>query len=486
MFGHRLLFELRGAARLIATPRIVTTMRWLRRLDQQQRVGAAIVAVFAVFAIVFAFTVRGSSDDPPAVAADDRPARTTRPTTTVRVGITTTSVTDDATTTSTTSTTSSSSTSTTSLPELPLLETLAVGTEGDDVLELQQLLNQVIEADLPEDGSYGRATERAVEEFQNAVGLPTTGEADHDTRILLAELAAGEIQAFRDWPIPTLGDGSADGCQVVVIGDSLMAGRPALHESALAQIPCESSVDAVSGRSLIDGWQCRVVASEGGDSSITLLSDPQPFNESCAPAGLELLRLWAEQDALGDIVVIALGTNDAGLFTTEGWIDHWQTALDLAGERPVVFITTRARAGSSRESTQEAYSGALRVWCDEQPQCVLGDWAATEAASDPSVYFDAVHLRANGTEARAAFVRDVVRLLPDDDLNVRPTTTTSTTVPPTTTTTSTTTSTTSTTSTTTSTTTTTTTSPTVPPTPTTTSTTTSTTSTTTSTTTTEP
>ena len=39
-----------------------------------------------------------------------------------------------------------------------------------------------------------------------------------------------------------------------------------------------------------------------------------PGNETCAPSGLTLLKSWADAAALGDVVVVALGTNDSGLF----------------------------------------------------------------------------------------------------------------------------------------------------------------------------
>ena len=294
---------------------------------------------------------------------------------------------------------------------------------------------------------YGPATIEAVEAFQRILGLPETGRADHETRMILKYIDAGRSGVLPSWPLPTIGDGGANGCQVAMIGDSLMAGTQQLHADRLAEIGCASAVDGVGGRSTAFGWQCRVLQANGR-RPLLLLAEPEPGNDTCAPSGLELLRMWSEARALGDVVVLALGTNDATLFNDQHWQGHWEQVFEFAGNRPVIVVTTQARPGNSAALAQAAYSEALRQWCATEQRCVLADWALTEAANDAGSYVDAVHLTRAGTDARASFIRDVVQALltgqpiPNPVALATPTTTvppttTSTTIAPATTTTST-------------------------------------------------
>jgi peptidoglycan hydrolase-like protein with peptidoglycan-binding domain len=308
------------------------------------------------------------------------------------------------------------------------------------------MLNIVTGADLAADGVYGEATVAAVDAFQRFVGLQATGEADHETRMLLRYIDGGRSLVLPTWPLPTIGDGGANGCQVAVIGDSLMAGTQQLHADRLAEIGCVSAVDGVGGRSTAFGWQCRVLQANGR-RPLLLLAEPEPGNDTCAPSGLELLRMWSEARALGDVVVLALGTNDATLFNDQHWGAHWEQVFEFAGNRPVIVVTTQARPGHSAALAQAEYSEALRQWCASAQRCVLADWARTDAANDAGSYVDAVHLTRAGTDARASFIRDVVRALltgqpiPNPVALATPTTTvlptttsTITTVPPSTTT----------------------------------------------------
>lgn len=341
--------------------------------------------------------------------------------------------------------------------------TLRAGDRGPDVRALQQALNRVRNAGLAADGVYGPATTTAVEGFQTFVWLPVTGEADHDTRVMLAALDANPRPPSGPdpaWPAPTVGNGSFPGCQVALVGDSLMAGLPGVHRDALAEIGCAADVDGVGGRSLNRGWQCRVP--HGNGTMLRLLPDRQVGNDTCAPSGLELLEMWATAGGLGNVVVVALGTNDAGLHRESTWVSHWESAMQITGHRPVVFLTTQARPGDRQIAPQAAYSAALRSWCATTPLCHLADWAATAVANDPASYSDGVHLRSDATRARARFIRDsvaavlagappaattpvaTITLPPSTTI---PSTTTTTTIPTSTTTTATTTATTSTTTT---------------------------------------
>ena len=408
-------------------------MQWLRHLDARQlTLGVIAVAVALVLAVGVVVATTGSdgvatSEEPPAtdavasttpsassaVAADgDEPPIDVTPTpSTTATHPTSTTSTSIPPTSSTTTT--STSTTTTIDPGLRL-PTLSEGDESLYVVELQQMLVTVTGAELAADGVYGADTTTAVRNFQRVFGLSVTGDADHETRQTLRYVNASRSNELPAWKIPPIGSGGANGCQVAVIGDSLMAGSGALHERALRDINCASAVDGIGGRSLSYGWQCRITQ-PSGSRPLLLVPDPQPGNDTCSPSGLTLLRYWAEARALGDIVVIALGTNDAGLYSESTWISHWNEAIRLTGQRPVVFVTTKARAGAGRYAEQDAYAAALRRWCAPQPRCFVADWALTAAANTSANYADEVHLRSAGTQARAAFIAAAVRALFDGD-----------------------------------------------------------------------
>lgn len=361
------------------------------------------------------------------------------------------------------------------VPDGPVLATLREGDSGAEVSELQLQLNRVSGAGLMTDGVYGPATTAAVLAFQAFAWLPETGEADHATRSLLAATAAELPTILSTAPAPRVGDGTLAGCQVAVIGDSLMAGAPAMHVDALARYGCAADVDGLGGRSLAWGWQCRITRDDGS-RGLRLVDAPIPGNDTCAPSGLELLHHWAANGGLGDLVVIALGTNDAGIFSPSSWTRNWTDAMRIAGGRRVVFLTTRARPGHSKAPVQDAYSEALRNWCPTVANCFIADWAMTATANDTASYVDDVHLTRQATEARAEFIANAAAtvltttapgptLPPPVTVATVPAATTSTTTTstlPVTTTTSSTTTTTSTTTSTTSTTTSTTTTTTVP------------------------
>jgi peptidoglycan hydrolase-like protein with peptidoglycan-binding domain len=272
------------------------------------------------------------------------------------------------------------------------------------------MLNNATGTELEPDGVFGPDTTRAIRNFQLFAGLEVTGVADHATRHLLMEIDAGRSAALPAWPIPAIGNGGANGCQVAVVGDSLMAYSASIHEAALREINCAPAVDAVGGRSLAWGWQCRILQ-PGGRRPLLLISEPEPGNDTCAPSGLEILELMRAANALGDIVVNALGTNDAGLFDESRWTRNWNESLGLTDGRPMIFLTAKARPGDGRTGNLDRYSATLRRWCDTQVRCHLADWALTPVANDPGSYVDSVHLTRSATEARAGFIRDAVAAL---------------------------------------------------------------------------
>lgn len=64
----------------------------------------------------------------------------------------------------------------------PTYETLEKGSKGDAVVKLQEKLIALGYLSGKADGDYGNGTARAVEQFQQAEGLPVTGIADNETQ----------------------------------------------------------------------------------------------------------------------------------------------------------------------------------------------------------------------------------------------------------------------------------------------------------------
>ena len=65
---------------------------------------------------------------------------------------------------------------------------LSRGSTGDNVVWLQESLNELLDAGLTVDGSFGEATENAVIELQNGHGLHPDGVADKVTITMIKEL----------------------------------------------------------------------------------------------------------------------------------------------------------------------------------------------------------------------------------------------------------------------------------------------------------
>ena len=277
--------------------------------------------------------------------------------------------------------------------------TLTAGSPRAEVAELQRQLNLVTGSALEMDGVYGAGTRAAIVNFQTVIGVSPTGVADAVTRWTLAEAANRVV-------LPTIGAGGINGCQVAVVGDSLMAGAEQLHANAIDPRRLRRG-GRRRGRPVT---RVRVAMPRRSrrPSAAPVFEDRIPGNETCAPSGLTLLASWAGAAALGDVVVVALGTNDSGLYDKARWQNNWAEAIRLAGGRPVVFVTAQAGPGSAQYNRQNTYTAALRQWCAGQRLCVLAEWGNTAAAADPASYVDTVHLNLAGTRARATFIADVV------------------------------------------------------------------------------
>ena len=149
--------------------------------------------------------------------------------------------------------------------------TLTAGSPSAEVAELQRQLNAVTGSTLTVDGLYGAGTTAAVKDFQSVIGVAATGAADPVTRWKLAEAAATPASPSH----LSIGAGGANGCQVAVVGDSLMAGAEELTISALSRVGCAAAVDGEGGRSLAYGWQCRVERRRSPAVDVVRRTDPR-------------------------------------------------------------------------------------------------------------------------------------------------------------------------------------------------------------------
>ena len=88
-------------------------------------------------------------------------------------------------------------------------ETLQRGDQGDDVLEMQTLLDRLGYLDTEYDGLYGEYTADCVKAFQKENGLPETGIADSDTQKMLHSTLAKPKPGTS--PAPVTGGSPAPG-----------------------------------------------------------------------------------------------------------------------------------------------------------------------------------------------------------------------------------------------------------------------------------
>jgi lysophospholipase L1-like esterase len=185
-----------------------------------------------------------------------------------------------------------------------------------------------------------------------------------------------------------------------LVGDSLTAERQQVYRDALSfngVVP--SAVSGVSSRALRYGWQCWVNGS--------LRIYPSPVNTGCKREGLEELKHWAAQGTLGDAVVIALGTNDAGLYSSSRQMENFAQARSLIGARPMYLVTVISRS-SAQNQKMIAFNNTARAWCAADAACAVIDWASTPQAQNRGIYTDSVHLTPTGTLQRASFIAEQV------------------------------------------------------------------------------
>jgi lysophospholipase L1-like esterase len=186
---------------------------------------------------------------------------------------------------------------------------------------------------------------------------------------------------------------------VGIIGDSLVSASPQTYAKLFSDAGIPITVDGVGSRALRYGWQCR-------DASGRLVVLPKPSAKKCRREGLEVVKNLAEQGTLPDVLIIALGTNDAGLFKPHQVAANLAELRSLIGDRKVFLVSVKKLTSSKKPGV---YNAAASSWCATDIACAMIDWAATPAASNRRMYSaDRVHLTAKGVTARAQFIFDSV------------------------------------------------------------------------------
>ena len=226
--------------------------------------------------------------------------------------------------------------------------------------------------------------------------------------------------------------------EVLVLGDSLVAGEEGLYREALASVGVVAFFDAAVSRGLRYGWLCPTGvdapvsepsrdestdpdgleepdaseepedAATDGDGTLDDVDegglsetsdDTAPTNarrSGCVRQGLEAVKWYASVDALPQVVVVALGTNDASAPAGQvrARLDDLRTLLE--GRRVVLLET----ATYPMTGFHAGWNKTARSWCLEDVSCRFVDWA--RGAGSPEFFaLDGLHLSASGSLVRA-------------------------------------------------------------------------------------
>lgn len=148
--------------------------------------------------------------------------------------------------------------------DLPFYRDLGQGDEGEDVAQLQDALRALGLLSGPSDGQFGPDTERAVEEWQEMLGLEETGE-----------IPLGRLVAIPQLPGPVRVDSSVIAPGLVLTGGEPVISVPGDHPEfvmhlSTAQadlIPGEATLTVTSGE---DSWPAVIASSAPGDQGTDL------------------------------------------------------------------------------------------------------------------------------------------------------------------------------------------------------------------------
>lgn len=227
---------------------------------------------------------------------------------------------------------------------------------------------------------------------------------------------------------------------VLVVGDSLVAGEEEIYQEALGAVGVSARFDAAVSRGLRYGWLCPrgsnglAVAADDESSGDTPSAGSAeyadedlsgevregsfaeehddvsgedavntPSSAGCVRQGLEAITWYASSDALSGALVVALGTNDASSPVRQV-LERLDDLRSLLGTRPVFLLET---ATYPMTPVHAGWNDTARTWCLADVSCRFVEWASSPA---PAEFFgpDGVHLSVLGSRVRAAALASVL------------------------------------------------------------------------------
>ncbi len=205
---------------------------------------------------------------------------------------------------------------------------------------------------VPEGGSAVLAVNRSTVAIGRVDVGAWNGSADGRPRRPPVAAASSRATTTTAPPIP----------RVVAIGDSVMLGAKAALESRFGP---DTLVDAKVSRQLT--------------------------------AAIDIARALAEDDRLGDVLVIHMGTN--GPFTAA----QLDELLSVAAEAPRVVVVNSHVPRGWEASVNQMIAEAVPRW----PNAVLADWH-TLGNEHPEWFWDGIHVGAEGAAAYAGLIAEAM------------------------------------------------------------------------------
>jgi lysophospholipase L1-like esterase len=217
-------------------------------------------------------------------------------------------------------------------------------------------------------------------------------QVEHTPSLVAASAALPGSSATDRMTSDELDSGTHD-VAINLIGDSLVSGRDADYTRAFAGYGLTLRTDGAGSRSLRYGWLCK-----HQDRVVTAV---EPSSPDCNRQGLELVRWWVESNQLRDVLVVALGTNDAYRRTDDVTASLVELRR-LLGAHPLVLV------GTSSLPMRQAFNNwndTATQWCVTDLDCRFLDWAGDPDGQDPRHFSsDGVHATTLGGIARAEFI----------------------------------------------------------------------------------
>lgn len=187
--------------------------------------------------------------------------------------------------------------------------------------------------------------------------------------------------------------GDTHNVAINLIGDSLVVRRDEDYTHAFADNGLTLRLDGAGSRSLRYGWLCI--------ESSRVVTAIEPSSPDCKRQGLELVRWWVESNQLRDVLVVALGTNDAYRRTDDVTASLIELRR-LLGNHPLVLVGT---SSLPMRQAFENWNDTATQWCGADIDCQFLDWAGDPLGQNPNYFSsDGVHPSTLGGVARAEFI----------------------------------------------------------------------------------